>query len=139
MPGQLSTDAERKRLGGLPAQVPHEDLVMPDTLTPRPSLQSKTARGVTMPCSADRASPATLPRGPILGRFRPVLLPAPWDLRAALSRSEVTHEHDFQGGTGRIALFVLLLVVALKLKRQAVLGCFGESLGFERLPLLGRE
>jgi hypothetical protein len=33
MPGQLSTDAERKRLGAFPAQVSHEDLVTFYTLT----------------------------------------------------------------------------------------------------------
>ena len=33
MPGQLFTDAERRRLGGFPAQVSHEDLVTFYTLT----------------------------------------------------------------------------------------------------------
>jgi len=33
MPGQLFTDAERRRLGGFPAQVSHEDLVTYYTLT----------------------------------------------------------------------------------------------------------
>ena len=33
MPGQLFSDAERRRLGGFPAQVSHEDLVTYYTLT----------------------------------------------------------------------------------------------------------
>jgi hypothetical protein len=33
MPGQLFTDAERRRLGGFSAQVSHEDLVTYYTLT----------------------------------------------------------------------------------------------------------
>ncbi|MBV8265243.1 MAG: Tn3 family transposase, partial [Planctomycetaceae bacterium] len=46
MPGQLFTDAERRRLGGSPDRVSHEDLVTFDTLT-------RSDRAVVNPCADD--------------------------------------------------------------------------------------
>ena len=57
MPGQLFTDAERRRLGGFPALVSHEDLVTYYTLT-------RSDRAKVNQC-ADDAGPLACP--PFLG------------------------------------------------------------------------
>ena len=48
MPGQLFTDAERRRLGGFPDRVSHEDLVTYYTLT-------RSDRAEVNQCAADDA------------------------------------------------------------------------------------